>query len=453
MRFIELEVSAGLREKARKMGLEELTAIQEKSIPLILEGKDVSGQAETGSGKTIAFSLPIMDKLEPRKGIQAVVLTPTRELCVQVTDVMRDFAGPDIRVASVYGGVAIGPQTDEIRTADVVVATPGRMLDHIGRKTIFLKNVRFLVLDEADKMFEMGFVEDVEEIISHLPKDRQTLMFSATVTYDVHSIMKRHMKDPVMLETKPLVDPTKLKQQYLEIHEQRDKFPILVHLLKHDTAGLAIVFCATRSESDIIARNLKANGVNAKAIHGGMTQNMREDSLEALKKENIDVLVATDVAARGLDIKNVTHVYNYDVPKTPKEYIHRIGRTARAGEAGDAITLLTPRDYDNFRNVLSDITLNIRKGEPPRFQRVPFRRYSDSGPPRGRRPGQSRGYRGSERSGPRGGHGGRRPSGPRRDRGPGSRPGQTRERRDRARRRPHRRGSERRSSGRRGMHS
>ncbi len=401
MKFKELKLRPMIQGLVNKLGLEDMTPIQEKSIPFILEGKDVVGQAETGSGKTIAFSLPIMEKVRPGKGIQVVVLTPTRELCVQVTDVMRSFAGHEVRVTSIYGGVPLEPQFDNLRTSDVVVATPGRMLDHIGRKTIFLKNVRFLVLDEADKMFEMGFIEDVEEIASYIPKDRQTLMFSATVSYDVHKIMKRHMRDPIIIETKPLVDPAKLKQQYLEIYEQRDKFSILLHFLKHDTPGLALVFCATRSESDIIARNLKANGVNAKAIHGGMAQKKRMDSLDALKQENIDVLVATDVAARGLDIKNVTHVYNYDVPKTPKEYIHRIGRTARAGERGDAITLLTPRDHDNFRRVLSDFSLNIRKGEIPRFQRVPFRRFSDDRPAgRGygsRRPGQSRGYRGDRR--------------------------------------------------------
>jgi ATP-dependent RNA helicase DeaD len=232
------------------------------------------------------------------------------------------------------------------------------------------------------------------------------------MTCDVHEIMKRYMRQPVMVETKPMVDPTKLKQQYLEIYEQRDKFAILVHFLKHETPGLALVFCATRTESDIIARNLRANGINAMAIHGGMSQNKREDSLSALKKENIDVLVATDVAARGLDIKNVTHVYNYDVPKTPKEYIHRIGRTARAGEKGDAVTLLTVRDHDNFRRVLSDLSLNIKRGEIPRFERVHFKRFDERdfkpsgfrrGPPRGGGFHQRRGYSGDRA--PRRGHG------------------------------------------------
>jgi ATP-dependent RNA helicase DeaD len=329
MKFSELRMKKELLEKARSMDFDKPTTIQERCIPLIIEGKDVVGQAETGSGKTVAFALPILDKVLPGRGIQVLVLTPTRELCVQVTDVFKDFGKPlGIKAISVYGGVGMEPQISGMRTADVIVGTPGRVLDHLGRKTMDLRNIRFLILDETDKMFEMGFIEDVENIISHVPKNRQTLMFSATLSYGIQSMMKKHLRDPVMIMTQSHVDTSKLKQVYYDIYNQNDKFSLLVYLLKRSTKGLAIVFCATREESGIVAENLKRQGVNALAIHGGMTQFMREKSLDALKKENIDVLVATDVAARGLDIKNVTHVYNYDVPKTSKEYTHRIEKVS-----------------------------------------------------------------------------------------------------------------------------
>jgi ATP-dependent RNA helicase DeaD len=373
MRFEELKINRELLRKAKESGFEDLTSIQSRCIPHILRGKDVVGQAETGSGKTLAFGLPILDVLTPGKGIQVLVLTPTRELCVQVTDVFKDFGKIlGFKVLSVYGGVGIEPQINNLRTADIVVGTPGRILDHISRRTIDLRNVRVLVLDETDKMFEMGFIEDVERIIRQTPRNRQTLMFSATIFDEVLGTMRKHLKDPVVVRTESYVDTKKLRQVYYDIYHQNDKFPLLVHLVRHKTPGLAIVFCATRTESDIIARNLKSNGVNALAIHGGMAQNKRERSLGLLKDEKIDVLVATDVAARGLDIKNVSHVYNYDVPKNAKDYLHRIGRTARAGEEGDAVTLLTQRDHDNFRRINREEELDIEQAEMPRFERVRF---------------------------------------------------------------------------------
>ena len=310
-----------------------------------------------------------------------LLLTPTRELCVQVTDVFKDFGkGLGVKTISVYGGVGIEPQIQNLRTADIVCATPGRTLDHIGRKTIDLSNIKTVVLDETDKMFEMGFIEDVEEIICHTPGDRQTLMFSATIFDQVFAIMKKHLRDPVVVRTKSHVDTTKLRQVYYDIHYQNVKFSLLYHLIRHKTPGLAIVFCATREESDLVARNLRREGINAKAIHGGMAQNKRLESLESLKNEEIDVLVATDVAARGLDIKKVSHIYNYDVPKTSKDYLHRIGRTARAGEEGDAVTLLTQRDHDNFRRILRDQDLDmmdIERAEMPHFKKVTFIRDSE----------------------------------------------------------------------------
>jgi ATP-dependent RNA helicase DeaD len=373
MNFEKLNINTKLQNKIFEFGFKNLTPIQEKCIPEILNRRDVAGQAETGSGKTLAFCLPILDMVKPDGGLQVLVLTPTRELCIQVANVFKDF-GRNLGIKSneIYGGVNIEPQIRNIPNSNIIVATPGRLLDHINRKTINLKNIRFLILDETDKMLEMGFIEDVEKIIFNLPRDRQTLMFSATISEDVFRIAKKHLKNPLMLRTKSFVDTDKLNQKYYDIYNQNDKFSLLVHLLKRSTLGLAIVFCGTRRETDIVAKNLRRQGINASEIHGGMNQNKRLKSLDSLKQQKIDVLVATDVAARGLDIRNVSHVYNYDVPKTPKEYIHRVGRTARAGENGHAVTLLTSRDHDNFRRVQSDENLIIKEADFPKFNKVPF---------------------------------------------------------------------------------
>jgi ATP-dependent RNA helicase DeaD len=375
MKCEQLKIHAKLLTKLQEQEFKELTCIQEKCIPEILQGNDVVGQAETGSGKTLAFCLPILNKVIPGRGLQALVLTPTRELCLQVTDVFRDFGKTlGIRTTSVYGGVSIGPQIHDIRSSEIVIGTPGRMLDHLRRRTIDLGNIKILVLDETDKMFEMGFVDDVEDIIRHIPQQRQLLMFSATISEGVYNLARRHLKNPVIIKTQSYVDHSKLKQIYYDIYEQNQKFSLLVHLLNSNTDGLSIVFCGTRRESDAVSKNLARQGIRASAIHGGMRQQKRTSSLDALKTQKTKVLVATDDAARGLDIKNVTHIYNYDVPKTPIEYVHRIGRTARAGANGAAITLLTERDHDNFRRVQSNDDLQIERADIPDFRKVPFMR-------------------------------------------------------------------------------
>ena len=377
MEIQQLQLSEKLLKAASDLGFTEATPIQEKCIPAILQGKDVFGHSSTGSGKTAAFGLPMLDILQPKRELQALILTPTRELCVQVTDSLKDFSKyTHFSITSVYGGVGIEPQIRALRTADIVVGTPGRIMDHIQRNTINLKKLKFFVLDEADKMFEMGFIEAVEEIVQYIPQQRQTLLFSATLPESVKKIIKRHMKDPVVLETERYVDKSLLKQVYYNI-QNNEKFSLLVHLLKKETQGLAIVFCATRHEASLLARNLKQQGLNVMEIHGGLSQRRREDALHALKHEDINILVATDVAARGLDIKNVSHVYNYDVPKTADDYVHRIGRTARAGVSGDAVTLLTERDHDNFRKVLWNNTIEIKRAEIPQFERVFFKRAEE----------------------------------------------------------------------------
>jgi len=383
MKFNEIKINKKLVNKTQEQGLESLTLIQEKCLPEIIKGRDVIGQAETGSGKTLAFCLPILDKIVPGRGVQALVITPTRELCIQVSDVFFNYGKSlEVKTTSVYGGVKIGPQIKNLQDSEIVVGTPGRILDHLMRKTLDLRNIQFLVIDETDKMFEMGFIDDVEKIIGYAPIKRQTLMFSATISNDINRLVNKYLNKPLVVKTQPFVDKNKLKQVYYDIYQQNEKFSILVHLLKNNTPGLAIVFCATRREADDVTRNLKRQGINVSAIHGGMSQNRREQSIDALKNQKTDVLVATDVAARGLDIKNITHIYNYDVPKTPIDYIHRIGRTARAGADGAAITLLTQRDHDNFRRVQSNDELEIQRAEIPDFRKVPFvRGFNQRGKP------------------------------------------------------------------------
>ena len=380
MKCQELPIKPKLLEQLHDQGFTNLTTIQEKCIPHILNGHDVIGQAETGSGKTLAFCLPILDALHTHCGLQALILTPTRELCVQVADVFKEYGKSlHLTVACIHGGVNINPQISRLKNAEIAVATPGRTLDHIHRGTIDLRRIQILVIDETDKMFEMGFIEDVEAIMRETPTERQLLLFSATVSDDVLTLIQHHTRqEPTVIRTQSYVDHTKLHQIYYDIYEQNQKFSLLVHLLRTRSEGLSIVFCGTRRESDVVARNLKTQGIYASAIHGGMNQNKRMISLNDLKNERTKVLVATDVAARGLDIKNITHIYNYDVPKTPTDYIHRIGRTARAGAQGAAITLLTERDHENFRRVQSNEALQIERMDLPEFRRVPFVRPASS---------------------------------------------------------------------------
>jgi ATP-dependent RNA helicase DeaD len=375
MKFNDISINKKIIDKLNSMGFNDMTDIQEKCLPEIINGRDVVGQAETGSGKTLAFCLPILDKIIKNRNTQALVLTPTRELCIQVSDVFFDFGNNiGIKTASIYGGVGIEPQIENISKSEIVVGTPGRLLDHIRRGTLDLKNIDFLVIDEIDKMLEMGFIDDVEKIINKTPKSRQTLMFSATILKNIDRLMRKHLNNPIVISTKYYVDKNKLKQVYYDIYNQNNKFSLLLHLIKKNKSDLSIVFCSTRIEAESVSNNLRNHRINASAIHGGMTQKRRIQSLNSLKNNKTDVLVATDVAARGLDIKNVTHIYHYDVPKTSTDYVHRIGRTARAGKSGTTITLLTERDHDNFRRVQSNDDLEIKKAVYPEFKKVLYKR-------------------------------------------------------------------------------
>ena len=363
--FKKLGLNEQLLKAVETLSFETPTEIQEKAIPLALAGKDIIGSAATGSGKTLAFGASIIQNLPRNQGVLALIITPTRELAEQVGRNLIDFSRFNrLKVALVYGGVGIGPQVSEIRSADVVVGTPGRILDHLERGTLSLSRVKSLVLDEADRMLDMGFIEDVDKIISLCPKERQTFLFSATITPDITTMARRYMRDPVEVSVENYVDASKLQQTFYDI-SQNLKFSLLVHLLKNEQTNLVMVFCNTRRNTDFVAHNLQKEGIEATAIHGGLTQAKRNRIMEYFHKGKVVVLVCTDVAARGLDIKNVSHVYNYDISPNSKEYIHRIGRTARAGKEGKAISIVAQRDYDNFRQVLRDDSLKIEQEQPP----------------------------------------------------------------------------------------
>jgi ATP-dependent RNA helicase DeaD len=310
----------------------------------------VIGESATGSGKTLAFACSIVENVSKGHGVQALVLSPTRELTEQIKNEIQKVARhKGLKVVSIYGGVPIDKQLYELQTADVVVATPGRMLDHIDRRTIKLSKIRILVLDEADRMLDMGFIDDVDKIVGYCPMDRQTLFFSATVTQKLKKIADRYMRTPVKVTAKRYVDPTKLKQVYYNVSRNM-KLSLLVHLLKNKN-GLTMIFCNTRKSTDFVIKNLHANNIHALAIHGGFTQNKRDKALKMFNSRKDSVLVCTDVAARGLHINNVSHVINYEMPNDPKDYVHRIGRTARAGEEGKVINLICEQDHENFSRV------------------------------------------------------------------------------------------------------
>jgi len=372
--FKKLGLSNAVLKSIDEHGFESPTAVQEKSIPLILAGEDVIAGAATGSGKTLAFASGILQNSEKGKGIQALILTPTRELAEQVANSFRQFSKYDpLNIASIYGGVGINPQIKELKNAEVVVGTPGRLLDHISRNTIKLNNVKTLVIDEADHMFDLGFKADVEKIIKECPQNRQTLLFSATITKDVVQLSRKYMVKPVRVSAESQIDPQKLNQVVYKVQDDM-KLSLLVYLLQNEKSNLGMVFCNTKRNTDKVAKNLRKSGINAVSIHGGLTQNERTRIMEKFHAGNIGVLVCTDVAGRGLDIQGVSHVYNYDIPRESKQYIHRIGRTARAGTEGKAINILSISDHANFMSVLRDNDVDIKEHALPAFKKVVIER-------------------------------------------------------------------------------
>ncbi len=379
MSFEKLNPDKRILAALRDIHFAKTTEIQEKVIPLAMQRKDVVAQSMTGSGKTAAFGVPMLHFIEKGKGVQALVLVPTRELAEQVANDIRKFSKYiPFNIVKVYGGVGIEPQIHALRYAEIVVGTPGRILDHMGRGTVRFSSLKILVLDEADRMLDMGFIDDIRRIIHALPRHRQTMLFSATIPEEVMRIARNYMHNPIRISTAPYVPEHKLKQYYYDAPED-EKISLLVHLIKKENPSLAIVFCNTKHETDFVASALEQNSVEAKAIHGGLTQQQRLHVMEGFHRGKPHVLVATDVASRGLDIKNVTHIFNYDVPQYVDNYTHRIGRTARIGKEGKAITLLSRKDHESFRRILRHLT--IQKLVERDYPKIFVRRYR---PRRGR---------------------------------------------------------------------
>jgi len=358
LKFKELNLSQGLLDAVQKIGFEEATPIQEETIPLAMEGKDVIGQAQTGTGKTAAFGLPMLDKIDPKKRqIQGLVIAPTRELAIQTQEeLFRLGREKKIQVQAVYGGADIGRQIRQLKdNPHIVVGTPGRMLDHINRRTLKLATVETLVLDEADEMLNMGFLEDIEKIIAQVPEKRQTLLFSATMPKEIKTIGVKFMKDPHHVRIKAKEMTADSIDQYYVKAKDYEKFDIMTRLFDVQLPELTLIFARTKRRVDEIANGLEARGYKAEGIHGDLSQQKRMTILRSFKKGQLDILVATDVAARGLDISGVTHVYNYDIPQDPESYVHRIGRTGRAGKSGVSVTFVTPNEM-NYLHVIENLT-------------------------------------------------------------------------------------------------
>ncbi len=367
MKFTELHLSENILKAVEKAGFEEPSPIQELTIPLALEGKDVIGQAQTGTGKTAAFGLPTLDKIDiSRHVVQALVIAPTRELAVQGQEELFRFGREKgVKVRSVYGGSSIEKQIKALRSgAHIVVGTPGRLLDLIKRKALKLDHVETLILDEADEMLNMGFLEDIEAIISRVPENRQTLLFSATMPEAIKRIGVKFMYDPEHVRVAAKELTTDLVDQYYIRVKEQEKFDTMTRLIDVERPELAIVFGRTKRRVDELTRGLKLRGYRAEGIHGDLDQGKRLRVLRDFKNDNIDILVATDVAARGLDISGVTHVYNYDIPQDPESYVHRIGRTGRAGKHGQSVTFVAPNEM-GYLSIIEKLTKKRMKGLKP----------------------------------------------------------------------------------------
>lgn len=352
-KFNELGLSPAILESLNRMGFEEATPIQEKTIPIALEGRDLLGQAQTGTGKTAAFGIPLIEKASPEPdGVTGLVITPTRELAIQVAEELNRI-GHDkkVRALPIYGGQDINRQIRSLKKRpQIIVGTPGRLLDHIRRRTIRLQTIRLVVLDEADDLLQMGFIEDIETILSDIP-EKQTLLFSATVPPDIKKLADKFMTKPakIKIKDKEMTMPN-IEQVYIEM-APKQKFDVLCNLLDFQAPELAIVFARTKKRVDELTEGLNKRGYSAEGIHGDLSQARRETVIRRFKDGTIDIMVATDVAARGLDISGVTHVYNFDIPQDPESYIHRIGRTGRAGKTGVATTLTTFREMEHLRHI------------------------------------------------------------------------------------------------------
>lgn len=351
MKFEEFSVNRKTLDAIGALGYETPTPIQEKIIPIALSGNDVVGQSCTGSGKTAAFSIPIAERITEGNGLKVLVLAPTRELCIQIAkDVENMTRNRGLKVVPVYGGQFINIQLRKVGRADIIIATPGRLLDHIRRKSIALDSIELLVLDEADRMLDMGFIDDIRTIITATPKGRQTMLFSATIAKPILQLSKKYMKNPEYVEIPREVDNPNIDEVFIQISED-EKFQLLMFLLDTEAPQSAMIFCNTKILTDTLAENLNRQGYDAIAIHGDLKQARREVVIQKFYQKKVTILCATDVASRGLDVSDVSHIINYDVPQDPEDYVHRIGRTARMGKKGTAVVLLSPSGHRAMRGV------------------------------------------------------------------------------------------------------
>jgi ATP-dependent RNA helicase DeaD len=411
--FIDLGVSPAINLILKQIGISAPTPIQEKSIPDILAGRDVIAKAQTGTGKTLAFLLPILEKVDPAAPhIQSLIVTPTRELALQITAELKKFANEieGLQVLAVYGGQDVEQQMKKLtRNISVVVATPGRLLDHLRRGTIDLSQTGTLVLDEADQMLHIGFLPEVEEIMGQLPEERQTLLFSATMPEQVHQLAKRYMTKPLTAAVKAeQVTVEKIRQLVIETTD-RAKQSSLINMIKEEQPYLAIIFCRTKRRVTVLNDALKAAGFNSEELHGDLSQAKRERVMKNFRDAKLQYLVATDVAARGLDVEGVTHVFNYDVPEDAESYIHRIGRTGRAGENGLAVTFIATKDLQLLSDIEKGISMKIERRTiegvkmfQPDEVRQKRKRYEDSADEGTRRPRSGGGRKHRERIDTRG---------------------------------------------------
>jgi ATP-dependent RNA helicase RhlE len=349
MHFTELDIREPLQRAISALGYEEMTPVQTQAIPPSLQGRDIVGCAPTGTGKTLAFVLPALEHLlrdrTKTKSPRVLVLEPTRELVIQVARETRKLAArTPLRIVSVYGGAGMRKQTDKLRRrADIVVATPGRLMDHMRRKNVSFKDLQILVLDEADRMLDMGFLPDIQQIVNRMPRERQTMLFSATIPPAISALARRFQRDPVSIEIDQARPPEAIEQAIYPVPKHL-KTQLLLAMLEQAEVNNMLVFTKTKQEADIVTRQLRQARIAAACIHGDFRQRDRVAALEGFRSGKHRVLVATNIAARGLDVEGISHVINYDVPEHPENYVHRIGRTARADADGDAVTLVTPDD-------------------------------------------------------------------------------------------------------------
>jgi len=354
-----LQLSPAMVGLLSRHNITTATPVQQQIIPAILEGQDVLAQSETGSGKTLSFAIPLIERIKQRDGLKALVIVPTRELALQIaTEFIKFSHGSRLGITPVYGGMSINEQIRKLGRTNIIVGTPGRLLDLLQRKSLSLDTLQYVVIDEADRMLDMGFIKDIEKILRHAPKERQTLLFSATIAEDIALLSKRYLRTPKRVQLASTLKPDYLRQAYYQTSADK-KLELLVHLLKKER-DLTLVFCNRKHKTEAVAKQLSRSGIPARCLNGGMTQKQRERVTADFRYKTFNVLVATDVAARGLHIDDISHVYNYDIPRDIDSYTHRVGRTARAGNRGKAISLVAHgEDKQFFKQILAAYRGNI----------------------------------------------------------------------------------------------